>query len=119
MDISVLISAIPNVGLAVLLVLIAAWVIVQVVIPAIIARDKESRDYYIAEIKALRDESRQDKQLMFEAFKESTAANTKLATTLDSITDQLHEMNTELSTVRSDLVKLYQIVGKQMNLIEE
>lgn len=130
MDISVLLTAIPNVGLAVLLVVITVWGIWKLIVPAVIKRwndeadqrhkrELETQQYYIAEIKSLRDESRQDKQMLFAAFKENTAINTKLEQTLSDMQAQLANVSKEVIELRTDTHEIYYLLGEKRGLLRK
>ncbi len=119
LDATALFTAIRDVGLAVVIIVLSLWGLWKVVIPAVINQFKTQQDYYIAEIKSLRDEARNDKQLMFEAFRANTEANTQLKNTLEQVNDQLATLSTEVATVKNDMTKVYLILGNDKKLIDK
>lgn len=111
-------NAVRDIGLAAVIVLLSLWGLWKVVIPGAIKQYQTQVDYYIAEIKGLREESREDKKLMFEAFNRNTEANTKLQGTLDRVNNQLETLTTEVTTLKNDVTKVYLILGTEKQLLE-
>lgn len=114
-----LFTAVKDIGLAAVVVLLSLWGLWKILIPGAIKQYQTQVDYYINEIKALREEARDDKKLMFEAFNRNTEANTKLQGTLDRVNDQLEELSNKVAALNNDVTKVYLILGTEKHLIEK
>jgi RNAse (barnase) inhibitor barstar len=130
-------TAVRDIGISAVLLLGIGLIIWRLILPAVIrqfdsyqlqqqkaleAAQKQQealQAYYVAEIKSLRDEARQDKQMMFEAFKQNTESNTQLQGTLEQVNSQLSTLTTEIATVKQDMTKVYLILGTDKKLIEK
>lgn len=78
----------------------------------------EYRQSTLNEIKELKEDSRKDKQLMYDAFLKNVEANVRLSTTMEQFTDELARVQLELSSVKRDVRTVYLIIGKDKRLIE-
>jgi hypothetical protein len=72
----------------------------------------------LQELKELKEDSRKDKQLMYEAFLKNVESNVRLNETISDVIGQLREMRTEIAMVKQDVRTVYILVGKGKRLID-
>ena len=111
-DIQVLIQTVSNLGLAVFLILISVYGIWKFIVPSVVKQLEDIQNYYITEIKSLRDEGKQDKKMLFDAFTKQTEASLKLDMTLDSIRKEMSTLSNDVGDLKVDITKLYSIIEK-------
>lgn len=106
MDISNMFTMIRDVGLVTTIILLCLWGVWQIIIPALIKQQESQMNYYVSEIKTLREDSKLDRDRMFEAFNRNTEVNAKLQNALDQINTQLGELNSEIGLLKKDVTDL-------------
>ncbi len=72
----------------------------------------------LQELKELKEDSRKDKQLMYDAFLKNVESNVRLNETIGDVIGQLREMRTEIAMVKQDVRTVYILVGKGKRLID-
>jgi uncharacterized coiled-coil DUF342 family protein len=112
-DPSAVLAAIRDVGLAAVIILLSLWGIWKVIIPAIIDQQQQQTDFYVAEIKSLRQEAREDKQRMFEAFNQNSEVNKALQAALNNISAQIVELSRDVVALQE---KVDSISKEQTNV---
>lgn len=98
-----IINAVRDLGLIAVIILASMWGIWKVIVPAIITQQRTQMTYYIDEIKSLRQESREDKQKMFDAFNRNSEINAKLQMALDAISAQIHELTKDVISLKEEI----------------
>jgi septal ring factor EnvC (AmiA/AmiB activator) len=110
-QLSDVITAASNLGIATFFVVIMLWGLWRYIVPALINRwddaerartDREQamHSYYRAEIKSLQDESRADKIKVLEAFQENTLTMSKTNDLLIMLAKQLEEQGKDLDEIK-------------------
>lgn len=111
------IASVREFGIAVVIILVSLWGLWKIVVPAIVKQYQTHTDYYVAEIRSLREEASKKDALLFDAFNRNTESNVKLQGTLDKVNDQLVELTSEVQTLKNDVTKVYLILGTEKQLI--
>ena len=78
---------------------------------------EEYRQNTLQEIKELKEDARQDKRLMYDAFLKNVESNVRLSESMDDFTRQLLELKTDMASLKNDVRNVYIIVGKDKKLI--
>lgn len=85
------------------------------------AQRKVTEDYRsstLQELKELKEDSRKDKQLMYDAFLKNVESNVRLNETIGDVIGQLKDMRTEIALVKQDVRTVYILVGRGKKLID-
>jgi hypothetical protein len=99
-------TAIKDVGVTAVVIVLCMWGIWKVVVPALIKDHESQNEYYVKEIQALRTESWENKKLMFDSFSNNTAAITKFQMTVEAISTQLDRLIAEVTILNQDVNRL-------------
>jgi len=110
LDQQFMISAVRDLGLIAVIVLVSMWGIWKVIVPAVINQQQSQMNYYIEEIRSLRQESREDKQKMFDAFNLNSETNAKLQVALNNINAQLYELTRDVVALKEELERIHEEV---------
>ncbi len=111
MELTSVVSAASNLGIATFLVVVTIWGLWRYIVPALITRWDESErtraerehamhQYYRGEIRSLQEESRADKMKVLEAFQENTLTMSKTNDLLIMLAKQLEEQGKDLDDIK-------------------
>lgn len=122
----VIIQAIQLIGFPAVLVILFIVIGWKVIIPAIVKRDEETRKYYETQIATLQSDAKEDRRIVLQIVQDNTRAisnqaeaTEKLATALNNVNTQLAGLTQKVSTLESDVNKVYRIVAEKKQLITE
>lgn len=79
----------------------------------------EYRKNTLEEIKDLKNDARDDKKLMYDAFLRNIESNSRLSASMDEFTRQLIELKTDMASLKNDVRNVYIIVGKDKKLLTD
>jgi uncharacterized coiled-coil DUF342 family protein len=122
-------SSLSEFGVTALILLMTIYGIWRIVIPSVLKQWEETEknriesnqqiaEYYRNEIKSAREELREDKHKLIQAFTDNTRAINHMNDTLTDLTKQITDVTVETKDLKRDIAQVYRILGEKRSLIE-
>ena len=86
------------------------------------AQNKRADEYrltMLSELKEIKEEQRQDKKLMYDAFMKNIESNIRLSESLNDVSAQLSAVKNDVSTLKNDVHTVYVLIGKERQLLDK